>query len=123
MKIILLIVMNVQVARDADLLEQIGKDIFFDLVDHDKVRSFRIQKQMTFNLFKVFLNFFFLVLMTCGLCSIHVVLIVEWSAGGGCQRVWYTCSISTVLDMGKETEPHIPSQSPFNSTGGDTIGI
>ncbi|GKC14166.1 ubiquitin carboxyl-terminal hydrolase 12-like protein isoform X2, partial [Tanacetum coccineum] len=41
------------VARDADLLEQIGKDIFFDLVDHDKVHSFRIQKQITFNQFKL----------------------------------------------------------------------
>ena len=36
-----------------DLQEQIGKDIYFDLVDHDKVRSFRIQKQIPFNLFKV----------------------------------------------------------------------
>ncbi|KAK3000735.1 hypothetical protein RJ639_021934 [Escallonia herrerae] len=43
----------IKVARDADLLEQIGRDIYFDLVDHDKVCSFRIQKQMTFNLFKV----------------------------------------------------------------------
>ncbi|XP_057549722.1 ubiquitin C-terminal hydrolase 12-like [Amaranthus tricolor] len=42
----------IKVARDDDLAEQIGKDIFFDLVDHDKVKSFRIQKQMPFNLFK-----------------------------------------------------------------------
>ncbi|KAJ7960360.1 ubiquitin carboxyl-terminal hydrolase 12 [Quillaja saponaria] len=42
----------IKVARDEDLVEQIGKDIYFDLVDHDKVRSFRIQKQMPFNLFK-----------------------------------------------------------------------
>ncbi|KAA8518418.1 hypothetical protein F0562_015892 [Nyssa sinensis] len=42
----------IKVARDEDLAEQIGKDIYFDLVDHDKVRSFRIQKQMPFNLFK-----------------------------------------------------------------------
>ncbi|XP_065870951.1 ubiquitin C-terminal hydrolase 12-like isoform X1 [Euphorbia lathyris] len=42
----------IKVARSEDLLEQIGKDIYFDLVDHDKVRSFRIQKQMSFNLFK-----------------------------------------------------------------------
>lgn len=42
-----------KVARDDDLVEQIGKDIYFDLVDHDKVRSFRIQKQIPFNLFKV----------------------------------------------------------------------
>ncbi|KAH9699315.1 ubiquitin carboxyl-terminal hydrolase 12 [Citrus sinensis] len=43
---------HLRVARDDDLLEQIGKDIYFDLVDHDKVRSFRIQKQIPFNLFK-----------------------------------------------------------------------
>ncbi|KAL7193889.1 hypothetical protein ACSBR2_025515 [Camellia fascicularis] len=43
----------IKVARDEDLLEQIGRDIYFDLVDHDKVRSFGIQKQMPFNLFKV----------------------------------------------------------------------
>ncbi|KAG9160409.1 hypothetical protein Leryth_008815 [Lithospermum erythrorhizon] len=42
----------IKVARDEDLHEQIGKDIYFDLVDHDKVHSFRIQKQMTFMLFK-----------------------------------------------------------------------
>ncbi|XP_057506095.1 ubiquitin C-terminal hydrolase 12-like isoform X2 [Actinidia eriantha] len=42
----------IKVARDEDLVEQIGKDIYFDLVDHERVRSFRIQKQMPFNLFK-----------------------------------------------------------------------
>ncbi|GAB2276573.1 hypothetical protein Dimus_011292 [Dionaea muscipula] len=42
----------IKVARDVDLAEQIGKDIYFDLVDHDKVKCFRIQKQMSFNLFK-----------------------------------------------------------------------
>ncbi|KAG0497188.1 hypothetical protein HPP92_001879 [Vanilla planifolia] len=42
----------IKVARDEDLSQQIGKDIYFDLVDHDKVRSFRIQKQLPFNLFK-----------------------------------------------------------------------
>lgn len=42
-----------QVARDEDLSHQIGKDIHFDLVDHDKVRSFRIQKQTPFAQFKV----------------------------------------------------------------------
>ncbi|XP_059429069.1 ubiquitin C-terminal hydrolase 12-like [Corylus avellana] len=42
----------IKVARDEDLTEQIGRDIYFDLVDHEKVRSFRIQKQMPFNLFK-----------------------------------------------------------------------
>ncbi|CAN1258522.1 Ubiquitin C-terminal hydrolase 12 [Linum perenne] len=44
---------HLRVARSEDLIEQMGKDIYFDLVDHDKVRSFRIQKQMPFNLFKV----------------------------------------------------------------------
>ncbi|KAF3646209.1 Ubiquitin carboxyl-terminal hydrolase 12 [Capsicum annuum] len=42
----------IKVARDEDLDEQIGKEIYFDLVDHDKVRSFRIQKQMAFTQFK-----------------------------------------------------------------------
>ncbi|XP_058105758.1 ubiquitin C-terminal hydrolase 12 isoform X4 [Magnolia sinica] len=42
----------IKVARNEDLAEQIGRDIYFDLVDHDKVRSFRIQKQMPFNVFK-----------------------------------------------------------------------
>ncbi|KAJ6923886.1 ubiquitin carboxyl-terminal hydrolase 12 [Populus alba x Populus x berolinensis] len=42
----------IKVARDEDLKEQIGKDIYCDLVDHDKVHNFRIQKQMQFSLFK-----------------------------------------------------------------------
>lgn len=42
----------IKVARNEDLADQIGKDIYFDLVDHDKVRSFRIQKQLPFNVFK-----------------------------------------------------------------------
>ncbi|KAF2289569.1 hypothetical protein GH714_037204 [Hevea brasiliensis] len=42
----------IKVARDEDLKEQIGRDIYFDLVDHDKVRNFRIQKQMPFSHFK-----------------------------------------------------------------------
>ncbi|KAL1546115.1 CSN-associated deubiquitinating enzyme Ubp12, variant 2 [Salvia divinorum] len=42
----------IKVARDEDLVHQIGKDIYFDLVDHDKVRQFRIQKQLAFNSFK-----------------------------------------------------------------------
>ncbi|CAN4120119.1 unnamed protein product [Withania somnifera] len=43
---------HVRVAHDEDLRQQIGKDIHFDLVDHDKVRSFRIQKQTPFSIFK-----------------------------------------------------------------------
>ncbi|XP_038690437.1 ubiquitin carboxyl-terminal hydrolase 12-like isoform X5 [Tripterygium wilfordii] len=42
----------IKVARDEDLFEQIGKDIYFDLVDHEKVSTFRIQKQTQFVLFK-----------------------------------------------------------------------
>ncbi|XP_062173883.1 ubiquitin C-terminal hydrolase 12-like isoform X3 [Alnus glutinosa] len=42
----------IKVARNEDLVEQIGRDIYFDLVDHEKVHSFRIQKQMSFNFFK-----------------------------------------------------------------------
>jgi ubiquitin carboxyl-terminal hydrolase 7 len=30
----------VKIARDEDLASQIGQDIFFDLVDHDKVPNF-----------------------------------------------------------------------------------
>ncbi|XP_028946503.1 ubiquitin C-terminal hydrolase 12-like isoform X1 [Malus sylvestris] len=43
---------TIKVARDEDLVKQIGGDIYFDLVDHDKVRSFTIKKQTAFNLFK-----------------------------------------------------------------------
>ncbi|KAK4784849.1 hypothetical protein SAY86_019217 [Trapa natans] len=42
----------IKVARDEDLSEQIGKEIYFDLVDHDKVRNFRVRKQMLFIQFK-----------------------------------------------------------------------
>ncbi|KAL3523697.1 hypothetical protein ACH5RR_016531 [Cinchona calisaya] len=42
----------IKVARDDDLVEQIGRDVYFDLVEHDKVRCFRIQKQIPFNIFK-----------------------------------------------------------------------
>ncbi|KAF7131994.1 hypothetical protein RHSIM_Rhsim09G0140000 [Rhododendron simsii] len=43
---------HLRVARDEDLVQQIGRDIYFDLVDHDKARTFRIQKQTPFSLFK-----------------------------------------------------------------------
>ncbi|KAF8006885.1 hypothetical protein BT93_K1012 [Corymbia citriodora subsp. variegata] len=42
----------IKVARDADLVAQIGKDMYFDLVDHDKVHSFRMEKKMPFTLLK-----------------------------------------------------------------------
>ncbi|KAF8398022.1 hypothetical protein HHK36_016948 [Tetracentron sinense] len=50
---------HLRVARNEDLIEQIGRDIYFDLVDPDKVRSFRIKKQMPFNLFKVLFSISF----------------------------------------------------------------
>ncbi|KAH0677829.1 hypothetical protein KY285_025630 [Solanum tuberosum] len=42
----------IKVARDENLGEQIGKEIYFDLVNHDKVHTFRMQKQMPFTKFK-----------------------------------------------------------------------
>ncbi|XP_047982846.1 ubiquitin C-terminal hydrolase 13-like isoform X2 [Salvia hispanica] len=42
----------VKVVCDEDFVWQIGRNVFFDLVDHDKVRSFRVQKLMPFNVFK-----------------------------------------------------------------------
>ncbi|RZC92959.1 hypothetical protein C5167_036204 [Papaver somniferum] len=43
---------TIKVARDEDLFQQIGRDVYFDLVDYSKVCSFRVQKQMQFNQFK-----------------------------------------------------------------------
>lgn len=43
---------TIQIACDEDLLDQIGKDLHFDLVDYDKVRSFIVPKGMRFDLFK-----------------------------------------------------------------------
>ncbi|GAU12346.1 hypothetical protein TSUD_252970 [Trifolium subterraneum] len=52
----------IKVARDEDLAEQIGKDIYFDLVDFEKVRSFRVQKDTSFKVFKaIYATLFFLV--------------------------------------------------------------
>ncbi|KAJ7528132.1 hypothetical protein O6H91_16G085500 [Diphasiastrum complanatum] len=59
----------IKVARDKDLATQIGKDIFFDLVDHDKVQSFRIQKQTLFSVFKE-------------------EVAKEWGIPVHCQRFW-----------------------------------
>ncbi|EFJ14291.1 hypothetical protein SELMODRAFT_120631, partial [Selaginella moellendorffii] len=40
------------VTREDDISEQIGRDIFFDLVDHDRIHSFRVLKQLPFAKFK-----------------------------------------------------------------------
>ncbi|MCD7447200.1 CSN-associated deubiquitinating enzyme Ubp12, partial [Datura stramonium] len=42
----------IKVAREEDLGEQIGEEIYVDLVDLDKVRTFRVEKQMPFIQFK-----------------------------------------------------------------------
>ena len=39
---------TVRVATEADMAAQIGKSHVFDLIDHDMVKSFRVQKQMRF---------------------------------------------------------------------------
>ncbi|KAM7261649.1 hypothetical protein ACFE04_020726 [Oxalis oulophora] len=44
--------MIIKVARDEDLTKQVGRYIYFDLVDHDKVPQFQIQKQTPFTAFK-----------------------------------------------------------------------
>ncbi|KAL5711632.1 ubiquitinyl hydrolase 1 [Ranunculus cassubicifolius] len=40
------------VARNEDLAQQIGRDICFDLVNHDKVQCFRMMKETPFYAFK-----------------------------------------------------------------------
>ncbi|WJX28511.1 ubiquitinyl hydrolase 1 [Trifolium repens] len=42
----------IKVVRDEDIAAQIGKDIYFDLVDYDKVKGFHVQKKTSFNVFK-----------------------------------------------------------------------
>ncbi|CAI5532107.1 unnamed protein product [Closterium sp. Naga37s-1] len=43
---------EVKVARDEDLRQQIGGNVYLNLVDHALVRSFRVKKQMRFPEFK-----------------------------------------------------------------------
>ncbi|KAL5712099.1 ubiquitinyl hydrolase 1 [Ranunculus cassubicifolius] len=43
---------SITVTRDKDLFEQIGKDVYFDLVDHKKVHSFRVKKEVYIKDFK-----------------------------------------------------------------------
>ncbi|KAI3907788.1 hypothetical protein MKW92_045919, partial [Papaver armeniacum] len=40
------------VVQNGDLYQQIGRDVYCDLVDHDKVRSFRVHNSMPFSSFK-----------------------------------------------------------------------
>ncbi|RXH81275.1 hypothetical protein DVH24_005189 [Malus domestica] len=44
---------TIKVSRDKDLAEQIGRDVYFGLVDHNKVHRFRILNLTPFYLFKV----------------------------------------------------------------------
>ncbi|XP_075520070.1 ubiquitin C-terminal hydrolase 12-like isoform X1 [Primulina tabacum] len=41
----------VKVTSDDDFAEQIGRTVFFDLVDHDKVKGFRVLKSTPFSVF------------------------------------------------------------------------
>lgn len=77
----------VQVARDDDLTAQIGKDIYFDLVDHDKVPSFRIQKQMPFTQFKV---------ITWGKTMFAVMLLLAYSS---CRNIESGCCLLLVVSI------------------------
>ncbi|KAI3867747.1 hypothetical protein MKW92_038686 [Papaver armeniacum] len=43
---------TIKVVRNEDLYQQIGRDVYCDLVDHDKVRSFRVHNSTPFNLLK-----------------------------------------------------------------------
>ncbi|KAI3878034.1 hypothetical protein MKW98_008311, partial [Papaver atlanticum] len=42
-----------KVVRNEDLYQQIGRDVYYDLVDHDKVRSIWVYNSTPFNRFKV----------------------------------------------------------------------
>ncbi|XP_050903814.1 uncharacterized protein LOC127117750 isoform X3 [Lathyrus oleraceus] len=42
----------IKVVQHEDLAEQIGNDIYFGLVDYNKVKSFRVPKDTSFNIFK-----------------------------------------------------------------------
>lgn len=39
---------TLRVARDEDMCGQVGSSQFFDLVDHDKVRTYRVKKNTPF---------------------------------------------------------------------------
>ncbi|KAK4757395.1 hypothetical protein SAY87_018696 [Trapa incisa] len=43
---------TIKVTREADLFAQIGQEIYFDLVDHGKVSSFPVPKNLPFTAFK-----------------------------------------------------------------------
>jgi ubiquitin carboxyl-terminal hydrolase 7 len=49
----LIVNLIIQVARDFNLVEQIGRHVYFDLVDFDKINSFRAPKRMSINEIKV----------------------------------------------------------------------
>jgi hypothetical protein len=97
-----------QIARDDDLKKQIGKDIFFDLVDHDKVQSFRIQKQTSFIQFKVNQGSTFFPLLFNPKNKIV--------AGRGGQRTRSPCSVSTFLALGQTPKSNMPSKQAFDRT-------
>lgn len=42
--------------------------------------------------------------------------------GRGCQRTWYTNSISALLDMGEKTEPYLSPEPTIDIPGGSSNG-
>ncbi|KAH9324584.1 hypothetical protein KI387_004762, partial [Taxus chinensis] len=60
---------NIKVVCDAHLRTQIGKDVYFDLVDFDKVKSFRFKNNMP-------------------LVQIKDRLAVEFDIPTNCQKIW-----------------------------------
>lgn len=48
-------------------------------------------------------------------------LILSWFTGGGYQRIWCTCTVSAILDMGEASKSYIPSESTTNTSRGSTI--
>ncbi|KAI3843891.1 hypothetical protein MKW92_044794, partial [Papaver armeniacum] len=48
-----------KVVQNEDLYQQIGRDVYYDLVDHDKVRSIWVRNSTPFNSFNCLVVFFF----------------------------------------------------------------
>jgi hypothetical protein len=96
------------------LKEQTGKDIYFDLVDHEKVRSFRIQKQLPFSTFKVtcpsnsmqvviganFQGTIFFMAHSHMRMLTHNITAINCSIGGSCEGIWHPSTVSAILVVG-----------------------
>ena len=71
------------------------------------------------SLLSLWLSHFSTSLYSKNLVSIRDLL---WFAGRGCQRVWNTCAIPTVLDLGKTAKSYISPKQTLDASGGNTIG-